>query len=269
AVALEVSGGSDCKVLVDLQPRVGQGTALVSATIALSLPSGYPGEAEPQVSVERSRGLSDSGVAALISAARSSLQSHGLDEEGCLCQLLEDVSAALDQANDESECLICLQACGSVTDASVVHAPCDHIFHAACLGRWAEIKISEAKEAATDKTQSVRSQRDALSRELAELTCSMEDLAEEAARLEDLIAKLTARRDAQRKALEEGEYLEDEEEAEEDEPPLEAQLATAKSELKSVQAKKRRSDLKHADLTEQHSNIDQDIKISCAPDFWD
>ena len=26
---------------------------------------------------------------------------------------------------------------------------------------------------------------------------------------------------------------------------------------------------KHADLTEQHSNIDQDIKISCAPDFWD
>ena len=89
------------------------------------------------------------------------------------------------------------QVCGSVTDASVVHAPCDHIFHAACLGRsspesgttpeystvdykylskfmqsllapcikpsirhticsgWAELKISEAREAAADKTQSL------------------------------------------------------------------------------------------------------------------
>lgn len=33
------------------------------------------------------------------------------------------------------------QACGSVTDASVVHAPCDHVYHATCLGHWANLSL--------------------------------------------------------------------------------------------------------------------------------
>ncbi|CAE7551290.1 Rnf25 [Symbiodinium natans] len=250
-------------ILVDLQPRVGQGTALVSATMALRIPDGYPGQAVPEVSVWRSRGLSDSGLGSLLSAAKASLESNGLAEEGCLCPLLEDVSEALDSANDDSECLICLQVCGSVTDASVVHAPCDHIFHATCLGRWAQLKISEAREVATDKTQSIRSQRDALSRELAEVTSSVADLVEEVSRLEDLVAKLSARREAIRKAQEEDmQDVEPEEEGEEDEPPLEEQLASAKIELKTVLAKKRRADLKHADLSDQYSNIEQELRES-------
>lgn len=259
--AVDVNLDREAVVLVDLQPRVGQGTALVSATVALRLPDGYPGQAMPEVCVERSRGLTDSGLASLLSAAKAFLQSNGLAEEGCLCPLLEEVSEALDQANDESECLICLQVCGSVTDASVVHAPCDHIFHAACLGRWAELKISEAREAAADKTQSIRSQRDSLSRELAELSCTTTDLAEEVVRLEELVAKLSARKEALRKALEDDLEVEDEE-VDEEEPPLEDQLAAAKSELKSTQAKKRRADLKHSDISEQYSTIEQELRES-------
>lgn len=33
------------------------------------------------------------------------------------------------------------KACGSVTDASVVHAPCGHVYHAACLGHWARLML--------------------------------------------------------------------------------------------------------------------------------
>jgi hypothetical protein len=35
------------------------------------------------------------------------------------------------------------QACGSVTDASVVHAPCDHVYHATCLGHWANLSLGQ------------------------------------------------------------------------------------------------------------------------------
>lgn len=53
---------------------------------------------------------------------------HCLKGGDCLSgnhQVMEAINEALDLANDESECLICLQACGSVTDSSVVHAPCN------------------------------------------------------------------------------------------------------------------------------------------------
>ncbi|CAE7723395.1 unnamed protein product [Symbiodinium sp. CCMP2592] len=51
-------------------------------------------------------------------------------------------------------------------------------------------------------------------------------------------------------------------EADEAEPPLEDQLAAAKSGLKSTQAKKRRADLKHSDISEQYSNIEQELRES-------
>lgn len=34
-----------------------------------------------------------------------------------------------------------------VTDQSVVYAPCDHVYHAKCLGHWAALKKSEALQA--------------------------------------------------------------------------------------------------------------------------
>eukprot|EP00913_Durusdinium_trenchii_P017325 g16293.t1 len=137
-------------VLVSLQPRVGQGTALVSATFALHLPDNYP-TMKPGVTIEKSRGLTDAGLSALNSAAKSALETYGSSEEGCLCQ-----------------------ACGNVTDQSVVYAPCDHVYHAKCLGHWAALKKSEALQAVESSTSSVRSQRDALAREVAELEAMAE-----------------------------------------------------------------------------------------------
>eukprot|EP00439_Symbiodinium_sp_Y106_P065831 s1874_g10.t1 len=61
------------------------------------------------------------------------------------------------------------------------------------------------------RLRSIRSQRDSLSRELAELSCATTDLAEEVARLEELVAKLSARKEALRKALEDDLEVEDEE----------------------------------------------------------
>lgn len=247
----------DQRVLVSLQPRVGQGTALVSATVALCLPDGYPAVA-PEVMIEKSRGLMDSGVSALTAAAKAAVEQYGAGEDGCLCQVMAEVNEALDLANDESECLICLQACGSVTDASVVHAPCDHVYHATCLGHWANLKKSEARAAVEDSTQSVRSQRDALAREVAELSAQLVDLAEEISRMEELLLELQSKRQMQLRQIEEGEEMEEEP----DEPSLEEQLATVKDDLKSCLAKKRKSETRCKDLSGDLGVLEDQLKAS-------
>ncbi|CAK9115333.1 unnamed protein product [Durusdinium trenchii] len=232
-------------VLVSLQPRVGQGTALVSATFALHLPDNYP-TMKPGVTIEKSRGLTDAGLSALNSAAKSALETYGSSEEGCLCQVMAELNEALDLANDESECLICLQACGNVTDQSVVYAPCDHVYHAKCLGHWAALKKSEALQAVESSTSSVRSQRDALAREVAELEAMVVELQEEGCRLEELVAELMSKRECQRKMLEEGEEIED---PGEDEPSLDDQLAMAKDDLKSTGSKRRKAESRRSEVT--------------------
>ena len=88
-------------LLVTLMPRVGDGIALVSATMALRLVD-YP-RRRPVVTVERSRGLSDQGLKALEGAAERALEAS--EGEECLCELMAELNEALDAINDLSECL--------------------------------------------------------------------------------------------------------------------------------------------------------------------
>lgn len=53
------------------------------------------------------------------------------------------VSPASECCQPTRQCWHRGQACGSVTDASVVHAPCDHVYHATCLGHWANLSLGQ------------------------------------------------------------------------------------------------------------------------------
>lgn len=154
------------RVLVDLRPRVEQGADLVSVCFVLDLPVGYPANAVPCVSVDRSRGLSDAGVKSLLQAAERASQEHGLQEVGCTSQLLAEVSEALDAMNDECECSICLGVCRQ--EEMPIHTSCGHVYHAACIGHWDALKIAEAERQALEKTGSVRSEQEALRKEIAD-----------------------------------------------------------------------------------------------------
>jgi len=101
-----------------------------------------------------------------LAAASKASEEYGLQEEGCICQLLSEVSEALDAANDSCECNICLEVCGPSEPA--VHPPCEHVFHCLCLGHWAVLKDAEAEEAALEAGSAARAERDALRREVAE-----------------------------------------------------------------------------------------------------
>lgn len=262
-VALEVS----------LHPRVEQGAALVSATVSLSLPAGYPCTAEPQVSVERSRGLSDSSLAKLLQAAKVAVASHGLAEDGCVCQLLAEMSEALDAANDESECNICLSPCGGASDGSVVHAPCHHVYHAGCLSRWAAIKAAEAQAAAGDAMRSAVAQRDALLRDVAEAEVKVQEMALQAVKAKDLLANCTRLRDASRRLHCGAGDDEDDEElpnlADEDGqvPSLiefEARLMSAKGALKGILTDERRSQARRVDVDRQLGVLEDDLAATAA-----
>merc|ERR1719313_1270292 len=156
----------ETRLQVDLQPRVEHGAALVSVTLGLLLPGGYPTADIPQVTVERSRGLGDAAIGSLLSAAKRACEEHGQQEVGCMSQLLDEVSEALDVANDTSECNICLLPCNP--GDKVVRADCDHIFHAECIGHWDFLKSKEAAAAANDAQQSIVATRDAVQREVEE-----------------------------------------------------------------------------------------------------
>lgn len=154
------------RVEVDLQPRVEQGAALVSVTIQMDLPRGYPDTALPRVRVERSRGLGDAALGKLMLRASQAVEEYGGKGVGCVSQLLADVSDVLDVANESSECNICLGACQP--GDKVVRPPCDHIFHAWCLGHWAGLKDKDAEDHAEEASRSVRSKLDSLRREVVE-----------------------------------------------------------------------------------------------------
>ncbi|CAJ1436554.1 unnamed protein product [Effrenium voratum] len=69
-----------CCIEVDLEPMTDEGVQLVSVTLLLSVPKGYPLEAVPLVSVEKSRGI----------GAKKAVTQHGLQEDGCLAPLLSE-----------------------------------------------------------------------------------------------------------------------------------------------------------------------------------
>eukprot|EP00401_Gymnodinium_catenatum_P005969 CAMPEP_0117552792 /NCGR_PEP_ID=MMETSP0784-20121206/49890_1 /TAXON_ID=39447 /ORGANISM="" /LENGTH=518 /DNA_ID=CAMNT_0005349875 /DNA_START=47 /DNA_END=1600 /DNA_ORIENTATION=+ len=270
------AASSTLKVEVDLRPRVEAGTALVSVTLALVLPPGYPNAAAPQTSIERSRGLGDGAISKLLIAARSSSEAHGLAEDGCLCQLLTDLSEVLDVANDESECNICLAPCEG---GAALHAPCDHVYHVACLARWATIKTAEAEAAVGDATQSARAQRDALVREVAEAAGRVADTVDRLAVVERRVLWYTARRDHARRILSgEDDYepfppcpygeSDDGEEEEEGQDAMlekfEAKLAAAKADVKQVRAEERRARNRSADLEQKLGSLEAELAAEAA-----
>mmetsp|Transcript_537 Transcript_537/g.1651 ORF Transcript_537/g.1651 Transcript_537/m.1651 type:complete len:572 (+) Transcript_537:94-1809(+) len=219
--------GTALRLLVDLRPRVEQGAALVSVCVAVDLPVGYPAAAVPRVSVERSRGLSDAGIKVLLTAAERAAGEHGCQDFGCISHVLADVCEALDETNDACECNICLALCGK--DEAAVHTSCEHVFHATCIGRWATMKAQEAEAAAVEATSSLRAEREALQREVAE---GEHREAELIARAEDARTRLAectriasaAQARAQRRADEE----------EDDEPLLELEAACEEEEAEEI-----------------------------------
>mmetsp|Transcript_120310 Transcript_120310/g.190596 ORF Transcript_120310/g.190596 Transcript_120310/m.190596 type:complete len:476 (+) Transcript_120310:62-1489(+) len=253
------TSADEVRIEVDLRPRVEQGAALVSVTIAVVLPDGYPASALPKVHVERSRGLGDSALGTLMSAAQRACDEHGLQEDGCICQVLDAVSEALDEANDSQvECSICKESCSP--GENVVHPPCDHIFHASCIGHWAALKAEEAEAKALEAAASIISARDGLRREVEE---SVNREAEAALRASDArkyaatCAKLPEIVRLRREGGERAESLvvDAEHEAmlvneEEEEIPLERlveQARSAKAEEKRLIAEERRAQARLAD----------------------
>lgn len=260
---------------VDLQPRVEQGAALVSVVLLVRLPVGYPASAIPQVSIERSRGLGDASVGTLLAAACRATDEHGLQEVGCVSQILAEVSEALDVANDTTECNICLGPCGP--GESVVHTPCDHVFHGACIGRWAAIKADEAEAAAGEATHSIRATCEGLRRDLedAERREALADAQTGAAR--DRLAKCTARADrarARQSGGRQGEEIEadgiedDFELADGEEPPtleqLVEQVKIAKTEFQKLQADERRAQGRTQELRRKLESLEVDLAAEVA-----
>jgi len=178
-----LSQEEETRLEVDLRPRVEQGAALVSVTLAVRLPPGYPLDKEPQVQVERSRGLGDAALGTILETARRACAEHGLQEVGCVSQILDEVSEALDVANDTSECNICLAPC--CPGQGTLYTSCGHIFHVSCIGHWDALKAAEAEAAASKASESTRATRDSLQREVG-------DAAHREAELKSEISEATA-----------------------------------------------------------------------------
>eukprot|EP00927_Polykrikos_kofoidii_P003655 TRINITY_DN11474_c0_g3_i1.p1 TRINITY_DN11474_c0_g3~~TRINITY_DN11474_c0_g3_i1.p1 ORF type:complete len:510 (-),score=100.81 TRINITY_DN11474_c0_g3_i1:129-1658(-) len=248
------------RLAVDLRPRVEQAAALVSLTLVFQFPVGYPGVGLPTVAVERSRGLGDAALARVLAAAATSLKVHGGDEGGCISVVLAEVSESLDLANDESECSICLAACGDC-GAEVVRAVCDHVFHGACLGRWVSLQDSEAEAAAIEVTQSIRAERDALSRDLAEAEVRFAELTslEDTARNE---VEKSSHRVNTAQAKHRKEIDEDEDDDDVDDVPLQVlvkELAVAKSSYQKMKAEVRKAQNRLIDLQKRYQTLDDKL----------
>mmetsp|Transcript_11887 Transcript_11887/g.26487 ORF Transcript_11887/g.26487 Transcript_11887/m.26487 type:complete len:517 (+) Transcript_11887:71-1621(+) len=167
---------AEYRIEVDLQPRVEQGAALVSLTLLVDLPAGYPHEAAPIVTIDRSRGLLDAALARLAGVAQQAVRRYSLQEDGCISQVMADISDALDAANEASECCICLLECPPGPES--LRAPCDHIFHRTCIAHWAQLKAEDAEREASESSSSTVAQRDALERDLSDTVakqCELED----------------------------------------------------------------------------------------------
>lgn len=262
------------RVLVDLQPRVEQGSALVSATVSVSLPAGYPATELPQFAIERSRGLSDGALATLVQAADRAIQEHGLQEIGCISQVLAEVSDALDVANDTSECSICLSICG--IDEQAVRAACDHIFHSSCIGYWSELKAEEVEATAQEVNRSAVAERDSLLRELTEVAEAKDVHAPaRVAEAQKKVSICTQRVDAARAKLK-PKRPEDEDEAntcpvgleeDGDEPDLEELVQwtrEAKADLQTSLAEERRLQGRYADLERRHQALEAELSADAA-----
>lgn len=265
-------GGVALRLCVDLQPRVEQGAALVSVSLAIDLPEDYPAAARPRVSVERSRGLGDAKLRTLMLAAESAITEHGGQDMCCVSQLLADVSDALDAANDTSECNICLLECGPGQE--VIRTECDHIFHSVCIGRWAAIRFAESEAAAAESTSSARSERDALQRELAEAVVHETETGLRADGLQDLVAQRSRRLELERALMssdgsENLEVDEDDEELEEgEEPPTLEQrverVREAKAALQQAQTAARKAKGRSGELRKKLQLLEDSLAKEAA-----
>lgn len=259
---------------VDLRPRVESGADHASLTLVVELPDGYrsPESKPPRAIVERSRGLGDAALRGLLSVAAQSAEEHCHEEMGCVCQILADVSDALDAANDSSECNICMDACAP--GQAVVRTSCQHIFHAACIGQWSELKAAEAEALASEAERSARAELDGLRRDVAE-TDARQIQAD--GRVET--AQVCVQRASRRVEVFRGQHTDEdevsgpddgageEEENEEDEVTLEvlkARLTDAKAELQAAQAETRKVRSRSEELRRRVEDMDGELAVAAA-----
>lgn len=267
--------GAIARLFIDLQPRVEQGAALVSVTLRIDLPLGYPTDATPQTSVERSRGLGDTASAALLAAASRAVAEHGSQEVGCVSQLLDEVSESLDSANQETECNICLMACGP--GEATVRPPCDHVFHAACIGHWAALRAAEAEKEAGDAAQATVNTRNALERDLAEAGARiaeaserLEDAQQRASRRERRVAVARAQLQKGYGSQNEADVMEPlSDQGDEDaEPPTLEQLSEllrqARSKLKNAESEDKKARARSADIASKLEGVQHTLEKQAA-----
>eukprot|EP00930_Biecheleria_cincta_P096531 TRINITY_DN88360_c0_g1_i1.p1 TRINITY_DN88360_c0_g1~~TRINITY_DN88360_c0_g1_i1.p1 ORF type:complete len:656 (-),score=219.07 TRINITY_DN88360_c0_g1_i1:37-1959(-) len=149
-----------CWLEVDLSPVSEDGVSLVFVTISVMIPEGYPAKASPKIEVEKSRGIGDVASEAMMDAAKSAVEAHGLQDIGCLSPLIAEVKDALGKA--VSECSICMMDCDP---SDAIFVACNCVFHKECLEQWRGLKDKEKSTKADAATESVKSERDSLEKQ--------------------------------------------------------------------------------------------------------
>ena len=116
---------------------------LLWVTFVAELPSTYPDNAPPKVSLCRSRGLTDEQLADLNSAIASCLQSNA-----GTCVLYECIELIRSQLSSyelpDEACAICLSL---ITDRrDIIKTNCHHFYHKNCLKPYVDMKKKELEE---------------------------------------------------------------------------------------------------------------------------
>jgi hypothetical protein len=201
------------KLLMQFHPRTADTQGLVSASLAISLPTGgggggggggYPTQS-PCAVVARTSGLGDDGRALgnIVSEYIACAKESGEPGEPCLMDLFEVVFDYLDSAN-EGECLICNepllqgqgqgQGQGQNQTHKAIRTNCYHCFHVACLCRWGAVchVASMASQAGSLEQTQASSGLKAIEGDLRAREQAKAGAVAEIARLECEIASLTA-----------------------------------------------------------------------------
>ena len=122
-----------------LQPQTGgkdaASASFVAATLTLALQrDGYP---EPgytvDITLSRTRGLSDANQTSLLKLLHSSVAELSEEGIGCIWTLVDAAREFLSERNVPGECPICLD---EVDGSECFRAPCYHCFHRSCVGEW-------------------------------------------------------------------------------------------------------------------------------------
>jgi len=116
----------------------------VSLTLDAAFFAEYP-ERAPIVDIKGPRGLREGCVAQLLCSLKAKAEEYA--EDACpvtfeLVELAREFLTAKNERGPADECSICLMAiAGGEGGDKFVRTPCDHYFHALCLGRHVDVTI--------------------------------------------------------------------------------------------------------------------------------